>query len=54
MQKKFNLSSDGADSQQEMQIMLWWGLVESAFGVSLESGSLFCVFTFNLLYKENL
>jgi hypothetical protein len=25
---------------------LWWGLAESAFGVSIESGGRFCVGTF--------
>jgi hypothetical protein len=48
--------------KQEMQMRLWRGLVESAFGRSLESGSQFCVWqqydfgrcdvsAFNLLYK---
>jgi hypothetical protein len=29
-----------------MQMRLWWGLTESALGVSLESGSWFCVGAF--------
>jgi hypothetical protein len=29
-----------------MQTRLWWGLAESAFGWSLESGGLFCVGAF--------